>query len=830
MPLTPAPQPRLQPESSSGPGIHRALNRRQLVHRLFALPGVARYCFVGGCEQALLLAAAAPQAWPECLGEWLIELDSPAAAERTLLLALPLAWSRGLVVATAAPPLQALLEAGATPVTLEAWPAPNADPPELVRPASASALALLLAPYRALLATAEPLALSQALQLLQLERQLRRQLAPACWPAPQALGRPLPLERWLAEPPADPPAPQRLADQLVALLHLMPAAEQPATAEALQPLLLQGLNGADPLPSLRLLEALVGGMNSRQPQLVAVAASLRRAGLESGAALADAGERGLALMRLLQAPLAAEQPVWLAGLAGAIDALVGSIGAAAEAGEKEQKRALRCQLAAILLAGSTNLPLLQALLLALEPESCYRLPTLVPPSACLVLVKGVLLLGDPATARLDRPQRSALLALLERGLPRLWWQADLLVKLLHDLRRFPLRTAWLQADNAELLPALVRLHSRGVAPPPPDNGPEPLQLRSLAEEELPGEPEDPRRLLRLQLTLLLRLVRGDEERGALLRLASGAGKTPLLRLLDGDDEEALALAVAAGLPSRAVGLARIAAERLGVPELLPVLLPAMGGVAATFAACLDHWCQQLPPAAQRPVLPITVLITSHRPDPALLRQALASIALQSVAVAEVVVVDDGTPEPEAAALAALLEQAAVELDLPLRLLRQPANQGQYACRNLAIEQMAGEALAIHDDDDLSHPLRLELQWQALQQGAAAVYGRHVRLDEASGAPQADGDGGGFFGDGITTLLLRRRTALELGGFYPVRSRGDVDFRRRLEQRYGAAKLVRLKAPLYLMRGSAATVSSAYEYGCSLGLSSWRRLMRQGLLL
>ena len=403
------------------------------------------------------------------------------------------------------------------------------------------------------------------------------------------------------------------------------------------------------------------------------------------------------------------------------------------------------------------------------------------------------------------------------------------MKLLHDLRRFPLRTAWLQADNAELLPALVRLHSRGVAPPPPDNGPEPLQLRPLAEEELPGEPEDPRRLLRLQLTLLLRLVRGEEERGALLRLASGAGKTPLLRLLDGDDEEALVLAVAAGLPSRAVGLARMAAERLGVPELLPVLLPATGGVQAVFGACLALWRQQLPPPAQRPTLPITVLFTCHRPRLALLRQALESVALQSVAVAEVLVVDDGTPQPEAAALAALLEQAAAELDLPLRLLRQPANQGQYACRNLAIEQMAGEVLAIHDDDDLSHPLRLELQWQALQQGAAAVYGRHVRLDETSGAPQADGDGGRFFGDGITTLLLRRRTALELGGFYPVRSRGDVDFRRRLELRYGAAPVVRLGAPVYLMRGSAATVSSAYEYGCSLGLPSWRRLMRQGLL-
>lgn len=824
MPHSSAPQPSPLPALQAEQRIHRDLNRRQLVRQCFALPGVAAYRLVGCCDQAHLLWAPQAASWSELLGEGLIVLDGAAATDPTLLLALPLAWSRGLVEPAEAPALQVLLEAGAAPVTLEAWPGIGPGPL-----APASALADLLAPYRALLATSDSLQPAAALQLLQLERQLRRQLAPACWPAPQALGRPLPLASWLAELPAEAPALQRLADQLVALLHLLPLAEQPSFAEALEPLLLAGLAQADPLPWLRLLEALMGGMNSRQPQLVAVAERLRRAGLERGAGLADPGERGLALMRLLQAPLAQEQPAWLQALATAIDGLVAAIGSAAEAGDKDKKRALQRQLEATVLAGATNLPLLQALLPALAPESGYRLPSLLSPSACLVLVKGVLLLGDPAISRLDRPWRRGLLALLERGLPRIWWQGDLLQKLLHDLRRFPLHTAWLQTDNAELLPALVRLHSRGVAPPPPDNGPEPLQLRPLAPEELPGEPEDPRRLLRLQLTLLLRLVRGEEERGALLRLAGAAGKTPLLRLLDGDDEEALALAVAAGLPSRAVGLARLAAERAGVPELLPVLLPTGGGVQAVFAACLALWRQQLPPPAQRSTLPVTVLFTCHRPRLALLRQALESVALQSVAVAEVLVVDDGTPEPEAAALAALLEQAAGELELPLRLLREAHNQGQYACRTLAIERMGGEVLAIHDDDDLSHPLRLELQWQALQQGAAAVYGRHVRLDEASGAPQADGDGGGFFGDGITTLLLRRSTALELGGFYPVRSRGDVDFRRRLEQRYGAARVVRLEEPLYLMRGSAATVSSAYEYGCSLGLPSWRRLMRQGLL-
>ncbi len=808
--------------------IHLDLNRRQLVRQLFAVPGVARYGFVRDADRALLLRAESGH-WPRLLGASLIELE-PGAADPALLLALPLPWSRGLVGADEAPDLAELLPAVAAAVPLDAWPSePGPEPRQ--RP---SALGALLAPYRTLLASAERPDPATALELLQLERHLRCRLAPPCWPAPTALGRPFPLAAWLADLPAGPVALQQLAHQLVALVHLSPAAEQPGFSEALLALLSAALGpaileGAESGPALRLLEVLVGGLNSRDPQLAAAAAALRRLGLERGVELSDPGERGLVLMRLLQAPLVAERPAWLRALAEAIDGLVGAIGRAAAAGAREQKRALQRQLEAIVRSGSTNLPLLQALLPELEPESGYRLPTLLPPSACLVLVKGVLLLGDDAVGALNRPRRRGLLALVERGLPRLWWQPVLLSRLLHELRRFPLHCAWLRGEEAELLPALVLLHSRGVAPPPPDTGPEPLRLRPLAPEELAGEPEDPRHLLRLQLTLLLRLVRGEEERGALLRLASAAGSPPLLRLLDGEDEEALVLAVAAGLPSRTAGLARLAAERAGVPHLLPTLLPTRGGVGAVFAACLACWRQQLPPPADRPSLPISVLITSHRPELGLLRLALESIALQSVAVQEVLLLDDGSPPQAAAGLAALVEQLSAELALPLRLLRLPANRGQYACRNLAIEQMAGNVVAIHDDDDISHPWRLELQWQALQQGAVAVYGGHVRLDEASGDPQADGDGGAFFGDGITTLMLRRRTALDLGGFYPVRSRGDVDFRRRLELGYGLARVQRLEAPLYLMRGSTTTVSSAYEYGCSLGLPTWRRLMQLGLL-
>jgi hypothetical protein len=64
----------------------------------------------------------------------------------------------------------------------------------------------------------------------------------------------------------------------------------------------------------------------------------------------------------------------------------------------------------------------------------------------------------------------------------------------------------------------------------------------------------------------------------------------------------------------------------------------------------------------------------------------------------------------------------------------------------------------------------------------------------------------------------------------VRSRGDVEFRGRLERSCGAAAVQRLPQPLYLMRGAATTISSRFEYGCSVSLPGWRALMGREVLV
>ncbi len=784
---------------------HALLNLRRLLRSRYALSGVDGYGFLSCGDQATLWR------WPPSLdvgqaaeSVLRLECDAPLPAQPLLLL-LPLPWALGNAAAERShcwPPVR--VQAG----RIESLTVLSVSPPAQPNP---SGLARLWHDYvsssgvssASVLVSPAP---SAAVRLLQLERRLRRLVAPDCWQGVVSLPRPWPLEQWLSDPDLDP---QELGASLVALLHLLPDGESQAFAAALAELLLVGLDRPDPTGAqrcCRLLESLVGGINSRDPQLVAIGQRLRAAGVDHALALDDPAERGLILMRLLPSPAADRQERALQALADSFDGLVVAAEEAQARGDRQARRCCQLALQTTLRTGQRNLVLLRQLVLRLAPHTCYRIPSLLPPSCCVIWLKALLLLDSGQVSGLDASRRSALMALFERCLPRVWWQEDLLVRLLHDLRRFDLELGWLGAAGC-LLPSLMVLHERAWIP-------------ALASD---GES-----LLRTQLTLLLRLSPRADQRDGLLRTAAGVGKAPLLRLLDRQDEQAIVQAAAAGLHDRTLLLLRLLAERRGVPGLLPESLPG-DGVAASFAATLQAWAELgLPTAAVR--LPVTVLITTHEPRLDLLRQSLESLALQSAAPEEVLLIDDGSSLVMAEALRRLCDDLIASHALPLRLHRETRNLGQYRCRNLGLQLMRTEVLAIQDDDDLSHPLRLARQWESLGQGAVAVYAGHLRLAEATGWPQPDGPAGSFIGDGITTLMVRRRTAVSLGGFYPVRSRGDVEFRERLRHRYGETSLRQLEAPLYLMRGSAGTVSSSFEYGCSLALSQWRSLIDRKLLV
>jgi hypothetical protein len=668
--------------------------------------------------------------------------------------------------------------------------------------------------------------LGEALGAVQKERLLRHRLDEQCWPAP---GWRVPLDPgpWL-EAPGGLDGTQ--ADQLLALVHLLPEAEQIAFAGDVSRALRARLDGSDQRPPgeagpdwIWLTgETLIGGLNSREPELVRVGEELRRHLLRVARGLEDPVLKVSRLVRSLDARNLEADPSIVDELAAAIDTVVAGIEEASSRGDGRERRLLQRQLADALRGVGGNLELLKALVVRLSAACCSQLPQRQPPSACLLLLKGLLLL-DPATVQALPDERlEDLVQLFERLLPRVWWQVGLLRVLLRDLRRFPLDAGWLGRHGGAVLPGAIRLH-RYLVPPQESSGAQP------GESGL-SSPEEADDLARVQLLVLMRLGGGIKDRANLLRRAQELHPGAAQRCWQGRQEGAILEAACAGMGDHTTSLLRLWAQGRGVPELLP-LLPRRGGVEAAFDHVLEHWRSRPAWSATSQARPsIAVVITTFRPDLRRLAQALDALRLQTLPASEVLLVDDGSPAEEAEALKHLVALYRHGHGLPLRLLVQDRNRGQYAGRNLAISASRSELLAIQDDDDLSHPLRLERQWEAMRQGALACYARHVRLEEASGQPQPDGDGLQAVGDGITTLMVRRSTAVDLGGFYPVRSRGDVEFRSRLIRAYGESAVAWLGQPLYLMRGAPSTVSSGFEYGCSLRLPTWRRLVREGYLV
>ena len=85
-----------------------------------------------------------------------------------------------------------------------------------------------------------------------------------------------------------------------------------------------------------------------------------------------------------------------------------------------------------------------------------------------------------------------------------------------------------------------------------------------------------------------------------------------------------------------------------------------------------------------------------------LRAAVESVLAQSVPPCELIVVDDGSTDDSLAQLRDLPRSG-----IPLRIVRQ-ANSGQSAARNHAAGEAVGDYLAFLDQDDVWHPMHLEV--------------------------------------------------------------------------------------------------------------------------
>jgi glycosyltransferase involved in cell wall biosynthesis len=101
---------------------------------------------------------------------------------------------------------------------------------------------------------------------------------------------------------------------------------------------------------------------------------------------------------------------------------------------------------------------------------------------------------------------------------------------------------------------------------------------------------------------------------------------------------------------------------------------------------------------------VSVIIPAYRAA-SVLGRAVASVLAQTCPVAEILVVDDGSPDDVAAVLTPFADR--------VRLLRQ-ANGGASSARNHGLDEATGEMIAFLDADDVWEPSRIERQLEVMR--------------------------------------------------------------------------------------------------------------------
>ena len=182
---------------------------------------------------------------------------------------------------------------------------------------------------------------------------------------------------------------------------------------------------------------------------------------------------------------------------------------------------------------------------------------------------------------------------------------------------------------------------------------------------------------------------------------------------------------------------------------------------------------------------------------------LDSLAGQTWKNLEIIVVDDFS---DPAHRERLQEICARYEDVTLLL--QPENLGAYMARNRALTVADGEFVTVHDDDDWSHPQKLEIQVNHLLEHPeqAANMTRHARTSEDLQLTRINNNPS-FSQANFSSLLTRRELVDQLGGWDTVNRGADAEFRDRVVKLTGQPVEIVGTAPLSFTRTHGASLTA-----------------------
>jgi glycosyltransferase involved in cell wall biosynthesis len=188
--------------------------------------------------------------------------------------------------------------------------------------------------------------------------------------------------------------------------------------------------------------------------------------------------------------------------------------------------------------------------------------------------------------------------------------------------------------------------------------------------------------------------------------------------------------------------------------------------------------------ATKPARVTVIIPTCDRP--AMLARALASVRVQELAPAEVIVVDDGDPRHCAAVAQAVLDSGVSNA----RAVTNARSKGASAARNTGARRARASLLAFLDDDDEWLPAYLDAAVRTLRSARADVVCTDLLYHYEDGTERAGKSApDGLIVDAFLTrnpgligsnLLLRRTLFRALGGFdESLPTSEDIDFGIRL---------------------------------------------------
>ena len=225
-------------------------------------------------------------------------------------------------------------------------------------------------------------------------------------------------------------------------------------------------------------------------------------------------------------------------------------------------------------------------------------------------------------------------------------------------------------------------------------------------------------------------------------------------------------------------------------------------VAPTVAPAFDNiLCSSLAAVEKGPK--ITVLVPTHNPGPRL-GTALASLLNQTWQNLEILILDDGSERVHRWYMSAWVER-----DPRVRVLHMPTNIGNYAARNIGIREAKGDFVTVHDDDDWSHPRKLELQARSLvaDPGILANMSQLARATDSLRFTRINGNPS-FIQPNYSSLMFRREPVLESIGYWnEVNRAADAEFRNRLTAWSGVAPATVGNAPMSFLRVREGSLTS-----------------------